>query len=742
MECGLENLELVNVLKAMEKLHFLSCAVGLFGVLLAVDALVADRKVYIVYMGSLPEGQYFAQSHHLSILGQVLDSRYSYSLVYSYQRSFNGFAAKLTHQEKQKIARMEGVVSVFESKAHQLHTTRSWDFMGFPVTARRNPTVESDLIVGMIDTGVWPESESFKDDGFGPPPKRWKGICQSAGNFTCNNKLIGARFYPNDPKENGSARDDLGHGTHTASTAAGREVKGANLFGLAEGNARGAVPSARIAVYKVCWADGCLDHSILAGYDDAIADGVDILSVSLGPAVPSPYDEDPIAIGAFHAMRKGVLTLQSAGNNGPFPSTLSSHAPWILTVAASSIDRRIINKVLLGNGKAFASNAISTFKSGGRMQPLIYGGDAAGGCDEGGARSCFPGCLDEKIVKGKIVICDLPSDGREPLVAGASGVIMKADQTEYADIYPLPSGFVSGDVLNGDVISYINSTKEPKATIARSGAIHDSAAPVVVVFSSRGPNKISRDILKPDISAPGVDILAAFSPVALISQVPEDSRSAKYSILSGTSMACPHATGAAGYVKSFHPNWSPAAIKSALMTTASLMNGNMNIFAYGAGHINPVKATDPGLVYDAEEGDYIKLLCSEGYNTTKIGLITGLNTTCPTTSTATKDLNYPSMTMWVEQTGPITANFPRMVTNVGSAKSTYRARFNPQPQLNVTVSPSMLKFEALGEKQKFVVTVTGMVTNDGPSVLTTSIVWSDGVHNVRSPIVVYSSNAM
>ncbi|XP_058110934.1 subtilisin-like protease SBT4.3 [Magnolia sinica] len=707
-------------------------------------------QVYVVYMGALPESQYFAQSHHLSILGQVLDrSSAADSLVYSYQRSFNGFAARLTHQEKQKIASMEGVVSVFESKAQQLHTTRSWDFMGFPVTVKRNPTVESDLIVGMLDTGVWPESESFSGDGFGPPPKRWKGTCKSAGNFTCNNKLIGARFYPIDPKDkSGTAKDDEGHGTHTASTAAGREVKGVSLFGLAQGTARGAMPSARIAVYKVCWPFGCFDHSILAAYDDAIADGVDILSLSLGSNVPkTPYDEDPVAIGAFHAMRKGILTSQSAGNSGPDPSTLLSNAPWILTVAASSTDRRLINKIKLGSGKSFVSNAISTFKSGGRTHPLIYGpliysGNASGGCNEGGVKGCSAGCLDEKLVKGKIIVCDTQNYGREPFVAGASGMLMPIQQTDFSFVYPLPSGIVSNEVLDEDIIVYINSTKKPKATITKTRAIYDSAAPVVVSFSSRGPNTISRDILKPDISAPGVDILAAFSPFVSISEVDEDSRSVKYSILSGTSMACPHATGAAGYVKSFHPKWSPAAIKSALMTTASSMNGNMTIFAYGAGHINPVKATDPGLVYDTEEADYIKLLCNEGYNTTKIGLIAGHKITCPTTNRATKDLNYPSMTMWIQETGPFTTSFSRTVTNVGSTNSTYRATINSHPQLNVIVSPNVLKFKALGEKQKFVVMVTGVVTNDGPSVLTSSIVWSDGVHNVRSPIVMYSSNAM
>ncbi|KAL5991678.1 hypothetical protein ACLOJK_012587 [Asimina triloba] len=225
-----------------------------------------DRKVYIVYMGmgALREGRYSPQSQQQGILEQVLVRRY--------HKSFNGFAAKLTPQEQQRIARMEGVVAVFESKVYRLHTTGSWVFPAH------------DVIIGVIDSGVRPESDSFNDDGFGPPPKRWKGICQTAGNFTCNNKLIGARFYPEGkPRTNDSARDTQGHGTHTASTAAGREVKGASLFGLDPGTARGAVPSARTAVYKACWEFGCTDHNILAAFDDAIADDIDILSVSLSP---------------------------------------------------------------------------------------------------------------------------------------------------------------------------------------------------------------------------------------------------------------------------------------------------------------------------------------------------------------------------------------------------------------------------------------------------------------------------
>ena len=173
-------------------------------------------------------------------------------------------------------------------------------------------------------------------------------------------KIIGAKYYHSDgsisPPDFPSPRDSEGHGTHTSSTAAGGLVAGANMYGLAAGTARGGVPSARIAVYKICWFDGCSDADILAAFDDAIADGVDIISISVGGFFASDYFEDPIAIGAFHAMKQGVLTSNSAGNSGPDPESIVNFSPWSLSVAASTIDRKFLTKVLLGNNATYEVN--------------------------------------------------------------------------------------------------------------------------------------------------------------------------------------------------------------------------------------------------------------------------------------------------------------------------------------------------------------------------------------------------
>ncbi|KAL0321906.1 UNVERIFIED_CONTAM: Cucumisin [Sesamum calycinum] len=499
-------------------------------------------------MGDRPKGEFSATAQHMSMLQATIGSkRASESWLYSYKRSFNGFVAKLTEEEKTKIASLEGVVSVFPSTKKQLHTTRSWDFMGFPVTAERRKT-ESDVIVGMLDSGIWPESPSFDDKDFGAPPTKWKGSCQSSSNFTCNNKIIGAKYYhsegPINPPSIPSPRDSGGHGSHTASTAAGGLVYGANLY----------------------------DADILAAFDDAIADGVDIISISVGGFFPSDYFTDPIAIGAFHAMKNGILTSNSAGNSGPSSASIVNFSPWSLSVAASTIDRKFLTNVQLGNDESYVGVSVNTFVLENGSYPLVYGGNVpntAGGYDNSTSRYCVADSLDPKLVEGTIVLCDGLNDAEPAAAVGAAGTIMHDDYfTDFAFSFPLPASYL-GDDDGSKVYNYINGTSKPTATILKSVEVNETLAPFVVSFSSRGPNPITADILKPDLTAPGVDILAAWSEANTMTGYPEDPRVVQYNIISGTSMSCPHASGAAAYVKSFNPTWSPSAIKSALMTTGN-----------------------------------------------------------------------------------------------------------------------------------------------------------------------------
>ncbi|XP_008245822.1 PREDICTED: subtilisin-like protease SBT4.4 [Prunus mume] len=702
-----------------------------------------DRKVHIVYLGSLPSDELYSPlSHQLGILERVVQgSSAANVLVRSYGRSLNGFAAKLTNREREKLANMKEVVSVFPSTTFQLHTTRSWDFMGFIESISRSKTVESNVVMAVIDSGIWPESDSFKDDGFGPPPKTWKGACQGGQNFTCNNKIIGARFYTSEE----SARDEIGHGSHTASTAAGNAVKDVSFYGLARGTARGGVPAGRIAAYNVCTNQGCSSVDILAAFDDCVDDGVSLITISIGRTVATSFETDPIAIGAFHAMKKGILTVQSAGNSGPGNGTVSSGAPWILTVAASSIDRKFITKAVLGNETNLVGISVNSFESNESSYPLIYGKKASKQCSEFFAGYCLEGCLDPDLVKEKIVLCDWSGGYVEVDRAGAKGAILSNSRDDVASVVPL-----SATGLNNQEYavakSYQNSTRNPRAKILKSEVIKDPAAPRVASFSSRGPNRIVPEILKPDITGPGIDIVAAYSPNASISASPYDERRVKYNVLSGTSMSCPHAAGVAAYVKEFHSDWSPAAIKSAIMTTAWPMNDTSTSpgeFAYGSGHLNPVRAINPGLVYEASEEDYIKFLCMM-LDEEKIRLISGDKVTCPTGSDkgSPKDLNYPSMAANVTSMKLFMINFHRRVKNVGLANSNYKALISSNSKVDIKVVPEVLSFKSLNEEKNFTVTVDGRDMPEGSHV-SASLCWYDGSHNciVRSPIVISSVSA-
>ncbi|KAL5568973.1 hypothetical protein UlMin_025548 [Ulmus minor] len=718
-----------------------------------------DRKVYIVYMGDTPKGDDVSVSSlHKNILQQVVGSDMApRCLVHSYKRSINGFVARLTEEEAQEMSGVDGVVSVFQNQKHKMHTTRSWDFIGFSQKAKRS-RVESDIIIGIFDIGIWPESDSFDDKGFGPPPAKWKGTCH-ASNFTCNNKIIGAKYYRLDGNFSSndiiSPRDTSGHGTHTASIAAGGVVHKASLFGLASGTARGGVPSARLAVYKVCWMDDtCHDADVLAAFDDAIADGVDILSLSIGyPA--DDYFRNSIAIGAFHAVRKGILTSVAAGNAGPYLETVVNFAPWTLSVAASTIDREFSSKVQLGSGQIYEGISVNTFDLKNGTFPIIFGGDApnrTAGFQGSSSRRCLPDSLDTSLVKGKIVLCDGIATVRESLTpaavalyAGAAGVILQGRRRVAGDDIPdvpspLPASYLSMED-GSKVYTYINSTRNPIASISRSEQRTKRLAPYVAGFSSRGPNPFNPNILKPDLTAPGSETLSAWPPTAPVSFVQGDDRVAAYNIISGTSMSCPHASGAAAYVKSFNPTWSPAAIKSALMTTATTMSPDLNPeaeFAYGAGQINPAKAAYPGLVYDVDEIEYLYFLCEQGYSNKIVKIIAGGNSSCPTKKGidgTAYDLNYPAFVLSASPSESINHIFHRTVTNVGSPTSTYKAKVIAPKGLKITVNPSVLTFKSLGEKLSYAVTVQGII--DHKFMISASLVWDDGTFQVRSPIVVY-----
>ncbi|GMJ16008.1 hypothetical protein like AT5G59810 [Hibiscus trionum] len=747
----------------------------------------AFTKSYIVYLGGHNHGLNptsaelrEVKNSHYELLGSFVGSTETAKekIFYSYTKNINGFAAMLDEEEASQIAKHPNVVSVFLNKGRKLHTTRSWDFLRLerngivpPYSLWKKARFGEDTIIGNLDTGVWPESKSFSDDGMGPIPSRWRGSCQRGADHSvrCNRKLIGAKYFNKGyaaalgEKLNATfrtVRDHEGHGSHTLSTAGGNFVHGASVFGYGNGTSKGGSPKARVAAYKVCWPpiDGnqCLDADIMAAFDAAISDGVDVLSVSLG-GDPAEFFEDGVSIGAFHAVKRGISVVLSAGNSGPTPGTVSNLSPWMFTVGASTLDREFTSYVELGNNKHLkgASLAAATLKSR-NSYPLISAEQAkAADASATDAILCQAGTLDPQKVKGKILVClrgeNARTDkGRQALHAGAVGMILANDEKTgneiIADPHLLPATHLNfTDGLT--VFAYVNSTKNPTAYITPVKTKLDAKpAPFMASFSSRGPNIIDPAILKPDITAPGVSIIAAFSQAVGPTEDVSDKRRIPFTSQSGTSMSCPHVSGIVGLLKSLHPDWSPAAIRSAIMTTARTRDNTVNPmidsdnkratpFEYGAGHVRPNRAMDPGLIYDLTADDYLNYLCARGYNQTFIQLFSDKPYSCPESHRVT-DLNYPSITV-PELHGSVTIR--RKVKNVGTP-GTYRAHVRSPAGVTVTVKPSTLTFKKIGEELKFEVTFKtkrgAEEEADEEGYAFGVLTWSDGYHYVRSPLVV------
>ncbi|KAJ4903084.1 CO(2)-response secreted protease [Raphanus sativus] len=703
-------------------------------------------KHYVVYMGSQIDADvHNSEAYYLQMLDTLLPREESERRkgVHHYKHAFRGFSAMLTEEEAATLSGHDEVVSVFEDTMLQLHTTR---FHG-----------SSDIIIGVVDTGIWPESPSFSDEGFGEIPSKWKGICMEGPDFNksnCNRKLIGARYY----KSTGatSARDSDGHGTHTASTVAGSHVDGASDRGLARGTAKGGQPGCRIAAYKTCTADGCSGSAMLKAIDDAVHDGVDIISISIGSsaAFQSDYLSDPIAIGAFHAERKGIMVIASAGNDGPSASTVTNVAPWLFTVAASNIDRDFQSSVILGSGKVIRGARIH-FPNATRPKAysLVYARNAAAASFKPveDLRACLPGSLDPKKVSGKVIVCVMPREEVIPKQiikavvedAGARGLILvnQKEKIRASDFGHFP--FSEVDMTDGyKILKYMLHTKNPTVTIVTTVEVKPTKpAPVVALFSSRGPASLAENILKPDVMAPGVLILAALPPPKTAKpSTPE------FGLRSGTSMSCPHVSGAAAFVKAHRPSWTPSMIKSALMTTA-ITYDNMRRpvtntsgltstpHETGAGEIDPHRAINPGLVFETTTQDYLQFLCYYGYSQRTISktLTKSTKFSCPkkTSHDLISNINYPSISIGNLRRGQRKL-IERCVTNVGVERNvTYVAHIEAPEGLVVKVEPKRLVFGENVDKISFKVWFYGE-KSASKRYHYGSLEWSDGYHSVRS----------
>ncbi|KAL6322536.1 hypothetical protein AAG906_009841 [Vitis piasezkii] len=632
-------------------------------------------------------------------------------LLYTYETAITGFAARLSTKH--------------------LQTTYSPQFLGLKfgrgLLTSRN--LANDVIIGIVDSGIWPEHDSFKDRGMTRPvPSRWKVDFRSA-------------------------RDSQGHGTHTASTAAGHMIDGASSFGMAKGVAAGMSCTARIAAYKACYAGGCATSDILAAIDQAVSDGVDVLSLSIGGS-SQPYYTDVLAIASLGAVQHGIFVAAAAGNSGPSSSTVINTAPWMMTVAASTMDRSFTAIVNLGNGETFDGESLYSGTSTEQLS-LVYDQSAGGA----GAKYCTSGTLSPDLVKGKIVVCERGINrevemGQEVEKAGGAGMLLLNTESQGEEIrvdpHVLPASSLGASAAKS-IRNYISS-ENPTASIVFNGTTFGNQAPVIASFSSRGPAHTEPYVIKPDVTAPGVNILAAWPPTVSPSKTKSDNRSVLFNVISGTSISCPHVSGLAAIIKGAHQDWSPAAIKSALMTSAyTLDNKKAPIsdtgsesptatpFAYGSGHVDPERASNPGLVYDISYEDYLYYLCSLKYSSSQMATISRGNFSCPTdTDLQTGDLNYPSFAVLFDgNSHNNSATYKRTVTNVGYATTTYVAQAHEPEGVSVIVEPKVLKFKQNGQKLSYTVSFVQLGEKSSSSGTSFgSLVWGSSRYSVRSPIAV------
>ncbi|VYS63458.1 unnamed protein product [Arabidopsis thaliana] len=731
-----------NSLLSSKLVFLLAIALVLFlntelSFLTAEGASDSNSKVYIVYLGQREhdDPELLTASHH-QMLESLLQSKEDAhnSMIYSYQHGFSGFAALLTSSQAKKISEHPEVIHVIPNRILKLKTTRIWDHLGLsPIPTSfsssssakakgllHNTSMGSEAIIGVVDSGIWPESKVFNDQGLGPIPKRWRGKCRSGEKFNatmhCNKKLIGAKYYQsgllamNGGKFNRiiirdfkSNRDATGHGTHTATIAGGSFVPNASFYGLARGTVRGGAPRARIASYKACWnvvgwGGICSSADMWKAYDDAIHDQVDVLSVSIGASIPEDSERVDF-IAAFHAVAKGITVVAAAGNDGSGAQTICNVAPWLLTVAATTLDRSFPTKITLGNNQTFFGKTILEFDS------------------------THPSSIAGRGVVA-VILAKKPDDRPAP-----------------------DNSYIFTDYEIGThILQYIRTTRSPTVRISAATTLTGQpATPKVAAFSSRGPNSVSPAILKPDIAAPGVSILAAVSPL-------DPGAFNGFKLHSRTSMSTPVVSGIMALLKSLHPKWSPAEMRSALVTTAwrtspsgepiFAQGSNKKLadpFDYGGGLVNPEKAAKPGLVYDMGIKDYINYMCSAGYNDSSISRVLGKKTKCPIPKPSMLDINLPSITIPnLEKEVTLT----RTVTNVGPIKSVYRAVIESPLGITLTVNPTILVFKSAAKRVLTfsVKAKTSHKVNSG--YFFGSLTWTDGVHDVTIPVSVKTTISM
>ncbi|KAM0911144.1 hypothetical protein ACQ4PT_013694 [Festuca glaucescens] len=727
----------------------------------------SSHHTYIVQTNHLAKPSKFAtlQRWYASMVDTYSPSATTATdrILYTYGTVMHGFAVSLTDGEARRMSTVPGVTHVYKDRVYHTQTTRSPWFMGLHDDFGAWPDSEfgDGIIIGFIDSGIWPERASFNDTGLGPVRPTWRGNCVDAAGFNAsNNKLVG--FTINMPDLEGyndpSPRDIEGHGTHVSSTAAGAEVPWADLYGFSGGRASGVARNARIAMYKACVpVVGCPDSAVTAAIDAAVSDGVDLISLSLGGRADDPFYNDPLAVATFGAVRRGVFVVLAGGNSGPKASSVSNVAPWMTTVGATTTDRVFPAILRLGNGVELTGQSLYALKSKGTsMVQLVYS-------------SCREDDLTLDKVMGKVVVCTRmagPGTGFYVEKAGGAWMVSPDRRNRFWDAvssltFTLPGVMIS-HTAEKKLNDYMASSPYPVASFAFAceTVTGENRAPMVAGFSSRGPSVLAPEILKPDVVAPGVNILAAWSGDASPSTWDIDQRRVEFNILSGTSMACPHVAGAAALIKTVHGDWTPAMVRSALMTTAGPLDKNgrdivdsgtvfggaamdATPLSAGAGLVLPRLAMDPGLVYDAGAQDYVDFLCTLSYTAEQVRqFVPEMSTGCGTRSRipgGVANLNYPSFVVVFHSSSADggVRKLTRTVTKVSAKPETYNVTFAAPEGVAVTVTPTTLEFIRKNEKRSYTVEFSVQAQGKLRPAGTWDfghISWENRKHRVRCPV--------
>lgn len=546
-------------------------------------------------------------------------------VLFDYRYAFNGVAVELTPAQAERVRDLPGVADVQPDVELQLLTDSGPSWIGAPAIwdgiAGAPGTRGEGVVIGVIDTGINAGHPSFADvggDGVDHvnPRGRFYGLCDPlTGAPFCNDKLIGVHdFTATTPL------DDNGHGSHTASTAAGNAttaVAQAPTISLTR-DISGVAPHANLITYKGCVViASCVGISLVAAIDQAVADGVDVLNFSIGGGPGDPWADDN-AEAFLGARDAGVIVVVSAGNSGPGPGTVGSpaNAPWVLTVGASTHDRALLSSVVdLTGGATPPPEDIPgrAFSAGYGPAPLVYAGSYG---DALCSQPFLPGTFS-----GEIVICDRGINprvekGRNVLLGGAGGMVLANAEPDgesaVSDPHQLPAvgiGFTDGRELK----EWVSTGTGHQATLSGTSVGKEAAlGDVMGNFSSRGPNTPVPDVIKPDVTAPGVAILAALHNANATVPATNPLAPPAFGLLSGTSMSSPHTAGAAALIRALRPDWTPAEVVSALAstgrTTGLRKDDETTVadpFDLGGGRIDLAQAARAGLVLDETTADFL-----------------------------------------------------------------------------------------------------------------------------------------